>query len=152
SIQVTSETGFEKIKHTLSRFISNKLYEKSKLIHLVIHEDYKTRKTAAELKSFIDEEFTNLSISPIPDISFTKDDIWNLARLRQEIEKKCSVQQLKTIRDFLRSQYGNVMDLPSFNDVLIPYQAAFESELYSPEGSLPFLFNNPFFGREADLE
>lgn len=149
--QITSETGFEKVKHTLSEFISHKLYVSSKLIHLVIHEDYKTRKTGEDIKNAIDEEFTKLAISPIPDIDFTETNIWNIARLRREIEQHCTVEQLKKIRDFLYSQYGNVIDLPHINDVLIPYRVAFESQLNGTSSGPPFLFGNEFFGRKEDL-
>lgn len=151
-IQITSEKGFEKVKHTLSRFVANKLYESSKLIHLIIHEEYETRKTDEEIKKTIDDEFTTLGVSPIPDIGFRSDNVWNMARLRREIEQHCSVEQLKQIRDFLKSQYGDVVDLPNFDDVLIPYEIAFEPQLKATTSSLPFLFSNRFFGREEDLK
>ncbi len=151
-IQITSEKGFEKVKHTLSRFVAHKLYESSKLIHLIIHEEYKTRKTDEEIKNTIDDEFTTLGVSPIPNIGFTTDNIWNIARLRREIEQHCSVEQLKQIRDLLKSQYGYVVDLPDFDDVLIPYQTAFEPQLKATTTGLPFLFSNQFFGRGEDLK
>jgi hypothetical protein len=151
SIQVTSETGFDKIRETLSRFISNKLYESSRLIHFVISEDYTTRKTDADITHVIEGEFAKMQISPAPAIQFSSADIWNVARLNKEIEQHCSVDQLKKIRDFLKSEYGDVTQLPTFNDILIPYEIAFESQLKATTGNLPFLFNNPFFGRDADL-
>jgi len=151
-IQITSEKGFEKVKYTLSRFVTNKLYGSSRLVHLIIHEEYETRKSDTEIKKIIDDEFTALGVSPIPDIGFSSDNIWNMTRLSREIEQHCSVEQLKQIRDFLKSQYGDVVDLPNFDDVLIPYQIAFEPQLKATTSSLSFHFSNQFFGRAEDLK
>lgn len=151
-VQVTSEIGFAKIRDTLSGFISHKLYEDSELIHLVIDEDYATQKTNAEIAEVIQTEVDKLQLKEPPKINFTRESIWNISAIRKEIEKKCSVSQLKDIRDFLKSQYGDVTSLPTFTDVLIPYQVVFESQLKPESSNLPFQFNNPFFGREEDLK
>lgn len=152
AIQVTAEIGFNKIKETLTAFISHKHFEKSRLFHFIIDEDYSTQKKNSDLKLIIDAEIEKLKLPETPKVHFTLNNIWNVSRLIKEIEKRCDLSELEKIRDFLKSQYGDVTSLHSFNDVLIPYQIIFESQIKPQSVNLPFQFNNPFFGREADLK
>ncbi len=152
SIQVTSETGFEKIRDTLSKFISGKHYETSRLIHFVIDDEYMPRKTDDDLSKIIDEEFAKLNLVGRTKMEFSTSSIWNISKLRNEIENNCSEAQQKKIRDFLKSEYGDVTKLPTFRDVLIPYQIVYESQIKPSSTNLPFQFSNPFFGRENDLK
>jgi hypothetical protein len=152
SIQVTAEKGFGKIKETLSGFISSKLYEGSKLIHFVIDESYKTKKTNEDISQFVKEEVDKLELLEIPHIDFTSSDIWNISILRKEIEKNASLDQLSATRDFLMSQYGEVNALSTSNEVLIPYQTAFEPQINPNSQDSPFQFNNLFFGRKDELD
>lgn len=154
SIQVTSEIGFEKIKNTLSKFIEKKLFnEFAEIYHLVINEDYKTTKNNDEILQFIDDEIAKLDIQPSPKVSFlVGKNLINISTLRSLIERKCDVDGLKEIRDYLEKEYGKVILLPYFDDILIPYQIAFKTQLDPDNKNLPYQFHKPFFGRETDFE
>src|SRR5260221_1398273 len=151
SFQITSEASFEKIKDTLSKYVRTRRFESSKLYHLILDEDYQTQKTDQEIRTIIEKELTANNFAPKSEIDFQKSDIWNISDLRQQIEQKCSLDQLKAIRDFLKSQYGKVTSLPTFDEILIPYQIAFERQLSPKASPLPFQFSNPFFGRAEEL-
>ncbi len=154
SIQVTSEIGFDKIKNTLTKYIENKLFDTySELYQLVINEDYKTNKTNEDISKHIDVEVAKLGLRNSPSIKFLiEKNLINISILRALIEKECNIDQLKNIRDYLEKQYGKVTSLPYFDDILIPYQIAFKTQLDKGNNNLPNQFHTPFFGRETEFE
>lgn len=154
SIQVTSELGYDKIKNTLTKYIENKLFNTySELYHLVIDEDYKTTKTNEDISEHIDSELKKLGLSSLPKVEFfIEKHLLNISALRGLIEKECNIDQLKAIRDYLENQYGKVTTLPYFDDILIPYQVAFKTQLDVENKNLPNQFHTPFFGRVPDME
>lgn len=154
SIQVTSEIGFEKIKNTLTKYIENGVFATfPQIYHLVISEDYKTTKTNENISDHIKSELDKLSLTPLPNIEFLiEKNLLNISTLRALIEKECSIDQLKAIRDYLEKQYGKVTSLPYFDDILIPYQIAFKTQLDKENRNLPNQFHTPFFGRLPDFE
>lgn len=154
SMQVTSETGYDKIKNTLTKYIENELFSTfSELYHLVIDEDYKTLKTNKDISDHVKKELSKLDLSPLPKLDFfIEKHLLNISKLRGLIEKKCDIDQLKTIRDYLEKQYGKVTTLPYFDDILIPYQVAFKTQLDEENRNLPNQFHTPFFGRVSDIE
>lgn len=154
SIQVTSEIGFDKIKRTLTKYIEKKLFNTfSELYHLVIHDDYETGKNNQNISEHINAELAKLDLNSLPKIEFTiEKNFLNISKLRALIEKECTLDQLKVIRDYLEKQYGKVTALPYFDDILIPYQVAFKVQLDKKNRNLPNQFHTPFFGRVSDIE
>jgi hypothetical protein len=153
SFQVTSEIGFEKIKNTVTKFIENKLFDiYPELYHLIINEDYKTNKTNEDIKAHIISELSRTGNSETTKVEFLiADHIWNITTLYLRIEQKCDLDQMKSIRDYLEKQYGKVTSLPSFDDILIPYEIAFKAQLEKSNINLPYQFHTPFIGREEDI-
>jgi hypothetical protein len=154
SIQVTSETGYEKIKNTLTKYIENKLFNTySELYHLVIDEEYKTTKTNRDIAEHIDLELKKLGLSSLPKVEFLiEKHVLNISALRGLIESECNIDQIKVIRDYLEKQYGKVTALPYFDDILIPYQIAFNTQLNVENKNLPNQFHTPFIGRAPDIK
>lgn len=152
-IQITAEKGFDKIRETLKKYITNGVYKSAQLYYIVLDEEYQTTKTDDEIALIIDEELSALVLQTKPKVVFKRaEHILNLGALLKKIEEQCDVAKLKEIRDFLSSQYGSVTTLPTFSDVLVPYELAFESQINPKASNLPYQFNNDFFGREAELE
>ena len=154
SIQVTSETGFDKIKNTLTKYIENKLFDKyTDLYHFVIDEDYKPTKTDDDIYEHINITIVKCGIKPSPKVEFKiHKNLINISLLRSLIEKECNIDQLKEIRDYLEKQYGKVTSLPYFDDILVPYEVSFKAQLDENNKNLPNQFHTPFFGRDSDLE
>ncbi len=154
SIQITSEIGYDKIKNTLTKYIENKLFDTyTELYHLVIHEDYKTSKTNENISEHINSELQKLGLRSLPKVDFlVEKHLLNISSLRGLIEKECDIDQLKAIRDYLEKQYGKVTSLPFFDDILIPYQVAFKTQLDVENNNLPNQFHTPFYGRSLDIE
>lgn len=154
SIQVTSEIGYDKIINSLTKYIENKLFNTyTDLYHLVIDEDYKTTKTNEDISEHINSELKKLGLSSLPKVEFfIEKHLLNISALRGLIERECNIDQLKSIRDYLEKQYGKVTALPFFDDILIPYQVAFKTQLDVENKNLPSQFHTPFFGRVPDIE
>lgn len=154
SIQVTSEIGYDKIKNTLTKYIENKLFNTfSELYHLVIDEDFITTKTNKDISDHINIELKKLDLCSLPKVDFTiEKHLLNISALRALIEKKCNIDELKKIRDYLEKQYGKVTALPFFDDILIPYQVAFKTQMDLENKNLPNQFHTPFFGRTQDIK
>ena len=154
SFQITASTGYEKIKNTLTSYIVNEVYKEFPvLFHLIINENYETSKTNADLETHISNEIDRVGVKPKPTILFKKDEhIWNIANLLKNIEQKCDSDKLKLIRDHFEKEYGKVTALPTFDDILIPYEIAFRQQLDSSNENLPAQFHTPFYGRKSDSE
>lgn len=154
SIQVTSQTGFGKIKDTLTKFIKHELYKTySELYLLVIDSEYKTKKQNEDIAQHISSEIRKYGVSQSVDIKFLiEKHLLNMSDLMSLIEQKCCVDKLKLIHDFLEKEYGRVTALPSFKDVLIPYQVAFKHQLDKENNNLTVQFHKHFVGREVDLK
>jgi hypothetical protein len=154
SFQITSEKGIEKIRNTITTYLENKLYEKYEtMYHLVIDETYLPQIKEEELESFINGEIKRLEINHEIQKFFTlKSNFWNVDLLRENIEKNCTIDQLKEISDYFEKQYLPIQSLPTFDDILIPFQIAFKTQLDTSNQNLPHQFHTPFFGRESDLE
>ncbi len=154
SIQVTSEKGFGKIKKTLSKFINKKEFEKfTEIYHLVINEDYSPSKTDSDISKHVIKEFNKLKPKIDPSFKFLLNKhLINITKLRALIEEKCKVEQLEEIKNYLERQYGKVTSLPTFQDMLIPYEIAFEAQLNVTNKNLPHQFHSPFFGRTDDVD
>lgn len=154
SFQVTSEKGYDKIKNTLTKYIENKLYNVyANIYHFIINEDYQTSKSNDDIALHINRELKKIGLSPIPKIKFTKEEqLWNISVLRKQIEKECNIDQLKEIRDYLEKEYGKVTSLPTFDDILVPFEIAFKAQLDLSNKNLSYQFHTPFFGREKDIE
>ena len=91
-----------------------------------------------------------MGYSTIPLINFTKEDhIWNISTLRKKIEQNCDIDKLKEIKDHFEMEYGKVTSLPTFDDILIPYEVAFRQQLDESNKNLPHQFYTPFFGRKS---
>lgn len=153
SFQVTAEIGYEKIKNTLTKFIENKLFEiYPELYHLIISEDYKTDKTNEDIRTHITSELTRTGNRDTTKVDFfPHDHIWNITTLYSRIEQKCDIDQWESIRDYLYKQYGKVTSLPTFDDILIPYEIGFKAQLEKSNNNLPYQFHTPFIGREGDI-
>lgn len=158
SIQVTSEKGLNKIRRTISKFLSKEIYKNyNELYHFIINEDYQLDKTNEELQEIIEEEKIKLEEKTKkcqnyhPNINFTIDKIWNVSTLRKKI-KALNFDKKEIIRNHLHKEYGPVMKLPTFDDILIPYQVAFESQINPSTPNLPYQFKTPFFGRANKLQ
>ena len=154
SFQITAETSFEKIKSTLTSYIENRVYKDYPVIYqLIIREKYATNKTNADIEAHINNEINRVGIRPIPEIIFKKEEhIWDISKLIKNIEQKCETDRLKEIRDHFEKEYGKVTALPTFDDILIPYEIAFRQQLDNTNENLPYQFHTPFFGRKSDLE
>lgn len=154
SIQVTSETGFDKIKNTLTKYIENKLFDKyTDLYHFVIDESYKPSKTDIDISDHIKIVIEKSGITTSPKVEFkVNKNLINISTLRSLIERECNIDQLKEIRDYLEKQYGKVTSLPYFDDILVPYEIAFKAQLDENNKNLPNQFHTPFFGRDSDIE
>lgn len=151
-VQVTSETRFEKIRDTIAGFVAHKLYEQSKLIHLVINDSYKTSKTDSEIQEIIQAEVDKLQLREKPKIEFSLADIWNIDTLRKQLEMNCDVAEQKAIRDFLHAEYGDIILPLLFAQPIIPYRVEFDAITNPDASKLAVHFDNPFFGREKELE
>lgn len=154
SFQITSEKGFDKIKNTITKFIEHKLFNiYQELYHLVINEDYKSDKTNVDIKAHINLELIRTGNIDATYVDFfVENHIWNVTTLYKKIEQKCDLDELKSIRDYLEMQYGKVTSLPSFDDILIPYEIAFKAQLEISNANLPYQFHTPFIGRESDID
>ncbi|SDE63364.1 hypothetical protein SAMN05216464_10838 [Mucilaginibacter pineti] len=154
AIQVTSQKGFGKITHTLSRYVAHRLYEQfPELYHLVIDMGYQTTKSQADVDQYIQDEVAKLTLDPAPSVIFPiSNRLINIGQLRLLIEQQCDVTQLAEIAAFLESEYGEVTALPTFNDPLLPYRIAFGKQLNTANDQLTFQFHNPFIGRQGDVE
>lgn len=154
SVQVTSETGFDKIKNTLTKYIEHKLFDKyADLYHFVIDEDYKPTKTDDDISEHIQTVIVKSGIKTSPKVEFKlQKNLINVSALRSLIEQKCDIDQLKQIRDYLEKQYGKVTSLLYFDDILVPYEIAFKAQLDENNKNLPNQFHTPFFGRDTDIE
>lgn len=153
-IQVTSETGYGKITRTIDAFLSNdKFRDFDQLFHIIIDKDYKTSKKQADIEQHITEKIKELKINPTPNITFDlKDNIWNISKLKSEIEQRCSTEQLAKITAHLKAEYGKATDLPSFHDLLVPYKTAFDSQLDTSNQDLSYQLHNNFFGQDKKIE
>lgn len=154
SFQITAEKGFEKIKSTLTSYIENRVYKDYPVIYqLIIREKYETNKTNADIEAYINNEINRVGIRPTPSIILKKEEhIWDISTLLKNIEQKCETDKLKVIRDHFEKEYGKVTALPTFDDILIPYEIAFRQQLDNTNENLPYQFHTPFFGRKCDLE
>ncbi|BDS12965.1 SMEK domain-containing protein [Aureispira anguillae] len=151
-IQVTCETGYSKIKKTLKTHLNNRVFEDYPILyHIIIDPKSKINKTNDDINFFIEEEASRLGIVPSPNISFKKEHIWNITDLSKKIDERCNKQEIKAIRDYLKDQYGSVTKLPTFDDIIIPYQVAFEDQLKQSK-DFPNQFNSTFYGREQEIE
>jgi hypothetical protein len=154
SFQITSEKGIEKIRNSITTYLENKLYEKFEVMyHLVIDETYMPQIKEGELDEFIKSELVRLKIKHKIQKFFTlKTNFWNVDLLRENIEKICTNDQLKKISDYFEKEYLPIQSLPTFDDILIPFQIAFKAQLDLTNKNLPYQFHTPFFGRESDME
>lgn len=154
AVQVTSETGYGKITRTIDGFITYKKYRDfDQLYHIIIDKDFKTSKKQEDVDNFITQKIADLKLNPAPKVPFDlKENVWNISKLKSEIEQKCNTEELAKIAAHLRSEYGRATELPSFNDLLVPYRTAFDTQLDKSTKALSYQLHNAFFGRKAVLE
>jgi GTPase SAR1 family protein len=154
SFQITSEARFDKIKSTLTGFLENRIYtDFPVLFHLVLRQKYLPSVSDTEIQEFINNEIDRIGLDPKPAIVFSKGEhVWDISTLLKKIEQDCDFEGLKAIKDHCEKEYGNVTSLPSFHDMLIPYEIVFQKQLDETNDNLPYQFHTPFFGRESELE
>lgn len=151
--QITSEIGYDKIKRTLEGFIVHKKYlDFDELYHLVIDKDYKTQKAQDDIDQFVAKKVADLAITPAPHIGFDiKKNLWNTSQLKNAIEQHCDTEKLQRIAEHLKKEYGRVTDLPSFDQILVPYQIAFDTQLDKSNNNLSYQLHNEYSGRRDNL-
>jgi hypothetical protein len=152
SIQITSEKEIEKVKDTITQFLSEKekLYTQYDILFHFIITEKQNSYSQDSIDNTINEEIKRLS-NPPKEFSFdVKKQIIDQGDLFGMIEN-AGAKKIKEIHDHLELAFGNPIELFSHVNVLIPYKEFFSSQLDSSTSELQYQFHNPFFGREDIL-
>lgn len=121
AIQITSERGMSKIKKSITQFIKHehfKQYTKLYVLYIGRGIDFKIKDT--ELDLHIKQELKIWGYSDIDfDRFFSKEQIWDIAILGNEIQKKLfyQVKTLKEINSYLDLQLSDLVNSERFLDI-----------------------------------
>lgn len=154
TIQITSEKGPEKVRDTIKKFVNKNHYKNYNSLYFVIlrRETPKPKLEKKDIQQLIQGEKKENGINEILHLNFDiNENYWTLTQLNDQIERRCTNLQFKTIVEHLESEYPKVRSLPAFDDILIPYQIAFKRQLDDSDKTLSYKFTNEFFGREKEL-
>jgi hypothetical protein len=134
AFQITATPGIEKVKHTLSKFIEYKLYEKyDKLIIYILTEKQNTY-SDKEIKRIIQSEL----------YFDTKKDIWDYRNIVGEVNKY-QIEPARAVEKILEANFGKGRRLPEWEVVdKVEQVTALCAQVftrYPVEGSLIILIN-----------
>lgn len=96
AIQVTSTANMGKVKHTLSEYISNKLYEKFDKLHIFILTKKQTKYDQTTIDNLVNGIF-----------SFTTDSIIDKTDLYKELNAQNNFEKIKKVCELLEQQFAD---------------------------------------------
>lgn len=145
AFQITSETGFPKIRTTLEKVIHDRYPRKTVLYLLILDDQWKPSKIEKKINEIINQEIAKLPKSSVPDfLEFSVNNIWNLSKLIAEI-KFLNSENIKSIYDYFSFEFD---DLHSEHHGFIPFESIFNTDTTLRYSRL----NNEFWGREEEME
>ncbi|NEQ23354.1 MAG: SMEK domain-containing protein, partial [Microcoleus sp. SIO2G3] len=103
AFQITATPGIKKVKHTLSKFIEYKLYEKYDRLIIYILTEKQNTYSDKEIKRIIKSE-----------LCFdTKKDIWDYQNILGEVNKY-QIEQAHAVEKILEANFGEGRRLPEW--------------------------------------